>query len=101
MAMFGESRGLSLTVDGSSTNASFGAVSGAVVEVTQKALDHPAGRAGAITPSKFSLKTMPAHGVPVGVDIGVPVAVGVAVAVAVGVDGGGVGVGLGQPAPSV
>ena len=72
--MFGVSRRLSLTVAGSSIKASLGAVSGVVVEVTQSgaapaalAATQPAGRAGAVTPSKFSLKTVPAHGVAVGV----------------------------------
>src|SRR5436190_458255 len=86
--MFGVSRCLSLTTAGSFTNASFGAVSGVVVEVTHKipsgfmtlAATQPAGNAGAVTPSKFSLKTVPAHGLPVAV----------AVAVAVGVGDGGV-----------
>ena len=60
----GESSRLSLTMFGSSTNASFGAVSGEVAEVTQSA---PAagtlaatqfgGRAGAPTLSKFSEKS--------------------------------------------
>jgi len=75
MFMFGVSRRLSLTVAGSSTNASLGALSGFVVEVSQSAVpdafvaDHPAGRTGALTPSKFSVN--PAHpGVGVGVTIG-------------------------------
>src|SRR5438552_9563177 len=94
--MFGVSRRLSLTTAGSLTKASFGAVSGVVVEVTHNipsgfmalAATHPAGKAGAVTPSKFSLKEP--HGVGVGVGGTVTVAVGVGdgvpveVAVAVG-----------------
>ena len=86
-------------------NASFGEVLGVVVDVTQRVVPptvddvQPAGRAGAVTPSKFSLKAAPLHGVSVGDGAGVPVAVAVAVGVGVGVVGG-VGVGLGQPDPS-
>jgi len=81
---FGESSRLSVTTFGSSINASFGAVSGVVVDVTQTgappaAFDatQPEGNAGAVTPSKFSLDEP--HGVPdtVAVGVGVP---GVAVA---------------------
>src|SRR5436190_9319225 len=83
--MFGVSSRLSLTTAGSFTKASFGAVSGVVVEVTHKipsgfmalAATQPAGNAGAVTPSKFSLKTVPPHGVPVGDPVDVAVAVGV------------------------
>jgi hypothetical protein len=87
-----------------------GAVSGVVVEVTQSGAPpcalvatHPAGRAGAVTPSKFSLKEP--HGVGEGVPVAVAVAVGVgvavAVAVAVGVGGGvPVAVGVGVPLPA-
>src|SRR5436189_4435359 len=97
--MFGVSSRLSLTTAGSFTNASFGAVSGVVVEVTHKipsgfitlAATQPAGNAGAVTPSKFSLKTVPAHGL--------PVAVAVAVAVGVGDGGVPVAVGVGVPPP--
>jgi hypothetical protein len=62
--MEGESRRLSVTVVGSLTNASFGAVFGVVVEVTHNVVpealvaDHPAGMAGAVTPSKFSVNTV-------------------------------------------
>ena len=91
------------------TKASLGAVSGSVVEVTQKALDQPGGRAGAVTLSKFSVKSSPhapgvgegvEEGVAVGVEegvavgVGVGATVGVAVALAVGV---GVGGGDGPP----
>src|SRR5947207_9358602 len=104
MTMFGVSRSLSVTTAGSSTNASFGAVSGVVVEVIQScagpAATQPAGKAGATTVSKFSLKTVPVHGVGAGVGAGVPVVVAVAVDVGVGVVIG-VGVGLGQPTPRV
>ena len=100
MAMEGVSRYLSLTVAGSSTNASLGAVSGVVVEVTQSGAGpaplvatQPAGRAGATTPSKFSVNA---------VLQGPPVAVGdgATVAVAVGVGGGvPVAVGVRRPFP--
>jgi len=94
--MFGVSKRLSVTTDGSSINASFGAVSGVVVVVTQNgappvAFDatQPPGSAGAVTPSKFSFNTVPAHGgVPVGVADGADVGVAVAVDVAVGVGAG-------------
>ena len=106
---------MSVTTLGSLMNASLGAVSGDVVEVTQRMVPptfdatQPAGKAGAVTPSKFSLKAIPLHGVTVGDGEGVPVAVAVAVGVAVGVVAGvavgvtvgvvaGVAVGLGQPA---
>ena len=103
MAIGGVSRYLSLTTAGSLTKASFGAVSGVVVEVTHRipsgsiplVATQPAGRAGATTPSKFSAAAV-LHGPAVGVGDGVPpkVAVGVAVAVAVGV---GLGVGVTHP----
>src|SRR5271167_2352840 len=92
--MLGVSSRLSLTAAGSSTNASLGAVSGVVVEVTQSGAapialvaTHPLGSAGAVTPSKFSAN--PAHGVGVGVPgvgVGVP-----GVGDGVGVPGVGVG----------
>src|SRR5438105_6767064 len=98
IAMFGVSRRLSLTTAGSFTKASFGAVSGVVVEVTHKipsgfialAATQPAGKAGAVTPSKLSFNTVPAHvgdgdAVPPTVAVVVAVAVAVAVGVAVGV----------------
>ena len=95
IAMSGVSRRLSLTVAGSSTKASLGGVSGAVVEVTHSgaapaalAADHPVGNAGAVTPSKFSPKTeASAQGVIAGVGlvVAVAVAVGLGVEVAVGV----------------
>src|SRR6187455_3641940 len=53
------------TAAGSGANALFGAVSDVVVDVTQgtsapvAAVVHPPGRAGAVTPSKFSLQTRP------------------------------------------
>src|SRR4029079_14843568 len=91
--MFGVSRVLSVTIGGSSTKASLGGVWGDTVDVThigppggELLATHPAGKAGATTPSKFSLKALPAHGVPVGTGE----AVEVAVAVAVGVPGVGV-----------
>jgi hypothetical protein len=92
---------LSVTELGSLMKASLGAVLEDVVEVTQRMVPptsvatQPAGRAGAVTPSKFSLKATPLHGVTVGKGDGVPVAVAVAVAVGVGVVAG---VGLAQPA---
>src|SRR5436305_14708518 len=79
----------------SGANASLGALAGLVVVVTHgtsipvAAVVHPAGSAGATTPSKFCVNAVP-HGVPEGV------ADGVAVAVAVGVP---LGVGLGHPPP--
>ena len=83
---------MSETDDGSSINASFGCVSGVVVDVTQSgappaAFDatHPVGRAGAVTLSKFSFNTVPAHGVALGVADAATVEVAVAVADAVGV----------------
>jgi hypothetical protein len=83
---------LSLIVAGSLTNASLGAVSGVVVEVTHKIesgltallATHPVGKAGAVTPSKLSFKTV-AHGVPLPAAVAVAVAVGVALAVDVAV----------------
>ena len=96
MLMFGVSRRLSLTVDGSSMKATLGAEFGVVVEVIHIgaapaafAATHPAGSAGALTPSKFS--DNPAHpGVGVG---GGTVGVGVTGGVGVGVHPGhGVGV---------
>lgn len=64
-AMLGESSLLSLTTAGSSTKAALGAVSGVEVEFTQSGEGplafvalHPAGRAGAVTPSKLSLNTV-------------------------------------------
>src|SRR3954447_4604538 len=58
--MAGVSSRLSLRVAGSSMKASLGEVSGVVAEVVHKVAplafvaDHPAGSAGATTPSKFS-----------------------------------------------
>src|SRR3982751_580167 len=86
------------TVLGSGAKASLGAVSGAVVDVTQgdsapvAAVVQPAGNAGAVTPSKFS--PQPMKGVPVGDTVGVLVGVPVAVCVTVGVN---VGVTVGVP----
>src|SRR5436190_5656898 len=61
IATDGVSRSLSLIIAGSSTNASFGTVSGVTFEVTQSGgwpwalvANQPAGSAGAVTPSKFS-----------------------------------------------
>jgi len=62
-------------VSGSSTKASFGAVSGIAVDVTQSGSGpasfvavQPAGRAGAVTESKSSKKTV-VQGVEVGVGV--------------------------------
>ena len=92
-----------MTTAGSSTNASLGGVSGVVVDVTHNGAPpvallatQPEGKAGAVTPSKFSLKEP--HGVGVTVPPGVKVAVGVAVAVGVG-DGEADGNGLGEAPP--
>ena len=92
----GETSSVSPTVAGSGANAAFGAVSGVVVDVTHgtsapvAVLVHPAGSAGAVTPSKFSVKTtLKAEQFGVGVFVAVPVAVAVGVFVAVAVGGGG------------
>jgi hypothetical protein len=90
MAMPGVSRTLSLIPFWSGMNASFGGVSGVKVEVTHRTplpgtgfvATQPAGSAGAVTPSKFSVRQ----------EMGVGVGEGVGV---------GTGVGLGQPSPSV
>ena len=83
---------MSVTTFGSSINALFGCVSGVVVDVIQSgappaAFDatHPVGSAGAVTLSKSSFNTVPAHGVALGVADAATVAVAVAVADAVGV----------------
>src|SRR6185436_11672103 len=84
---------LSLTPSWSGTNALFGGLSDEVVEVAKPTpspgtgLDatHPAGNAGAVTPSKFSVHVPP----PPGVGVGVPPPPGV---------GDGVGV---PPPPGV
>jgi hypothetical protein len=103
---------LSLTVLASSMNAVFGGVCGFVVDVahmmgagdgpgTTFVATQPAGKAGAVTKSKFSNK--PGHGVPVGVAVAVAVAVGVLVGVDVEVADGeavGVAVGVGDGPPS-
>jgi len=88
--IFGVIRCLSVTTFGSSISAVFGAVSGVVVDVTQSGAPpvallatHPAGNAGAVTPSKFSFNTV-AHGEPPAVAVAVAVAVTVLVAVGVG-----------------
>ena len=106
IGIFGVSRSLSVTTAGSSITASLGAVSGVVVDVTHNGAPpialvatHPAGNAGAVTPSKFSVNE--AHGVTVGVGVG-----GGVVAVAVGVGEGvpvdvAVAVGVGPPIQSV
>src|SRR6476660_4217188 len=106
--MFGVSRRLSVTTDGSSINASLGGVSDVAVVVTQSgappvALDavQPAGSAGAVTESKFSLNDEQGVGGGVGagtVAVAVRVGVGVPVKVAVGV---GVGDGVPVKIPSV
>src|SRR5262245_3741549 len=116
MEMFGVTRTLSLTPSWSAMKASLGAVSGVVVEVThivpspgiRLVAVQSAGKAGAVTPSKFSLKTVgPQVGVgvtvppavavdvAVGVAVAAPVAVAVAVAVTVAVGVGVPGVPLG------
>src|SRR5664279_5109186 len=83
----------------SGANASCGALTGLVVEVTQAtsipvaAVVHPAGRAGATATSKFS-ENVAGHGVVEGLGVAVGVAVATAVAVAVAV---AVGVGEGVP----
>src|SRR5664279_847785 len=65
----------------SGANASLGALTGLVVEVTHAtsipvaAVVHPAGSAGATTPSKFS-ENVAGHGVGVGVTVGVATGVG-------------------------
>src|SRR6476660_3337739 len=104
--MFGVSRRLSLTEDGSSIEASLGGVSGVVVEVTHNGAEpaafvatQPAGRAGAVTESKFSLNDEQGVGEGVGVGGGtVAVAVGVGEGVPVNV---AVAVGVGDGVPLV
>ena len=85
-------------------NASFGAVSGVMVEVTHRVRHRhrprsPSRGAGlGVTPSKFSGKAVPEHGVGVGEGAGDAVAVAVAVGVGDGVgviNGGSDGVGVG------
>src|SRR5947207_1639694 len=91
--MFGVARSLSVTTAGSSIKASLGAVSGVVVVVTHSGAPPVAlvatqfaGRAGAVTPSKFSFNTVPPQlGDAVAVAVAVPAGVEVAVEVAVGV----------------
>src|SRR5947207_914306 len=90
MAIFGVSRRLSLTLAGSLTKASLGAVSGMVVEVTHSGsgpealvATQPAGKAGVVTPSNSSLNTV-GHGVPVAEAVAVAVGVGVPLGVGVG-----------------
>src|SRR6476659_9989321 len=88
----GVTRRLSLRVAGSSINASLGGLSGRTVEVTQSGAgpialvaDQPAGKAGAVTESNLSRKTVllaSAQGVMVGLAVAVAVAVGVIVGVA-------------------
>src|SRR5262245_30885723 len=81
--MSGVTRTLSLMPSWSGMKASLGAVSGVVVEVTHIIpspgiifdATQPAGKAGAVTPSKFSLKTVAPQ---VGVGVTVPPAVAVA-----------------------
>jgi len=103
---FGVSRRLLETVVGSMIKAALGDESKAGAGVPEAEVTHrvvpavfeaaqPAGRAGAVTPSKFSLKAVPLHAVGVGVGVGVPVAVAVAVGVGVGVPPG-VGVAVTQ-----
>ena len=87
-AIVGVSNSVLPTVVGSGANASLGAVSGLVVEVTHgdsapvATVVHPAGSAGATTPSKFS-ENVTGQGEDVGLAEGATVAVAVAVAVAV------------------
>ena len=104
--MVSESSLLSSRLFGSTVNAAFGGVSATGVgtpelEVTQNGKPPPltpcvavqfGGRAGGVTPSKFS-EISAGQGVAVGVAVGV----GVAVAVAVGVGPHGLGVGVGVP----
>src|SRR5436190_21773675 len=101
--MLGVSNRLSFTDGGSSTNASLGGESGVVDDVTHIGpgpgiLDatQPAGRAGGTTPSKFSLNTIPGHGVPLPAAVAVAVAVAADVLVAVAV---AVGLGVGPQGP--
>src|ERR1044072_6294774 len=97
--MLREIRYLSLTPFWSSTNASLGAVSGDTVAVKNViplsggwpavplTAVHPAGMAGAVTPSKFSVHGGAGVGVAAGVGVGAGVA-GVAVPPGVGVGAG-------------
>ena len=58
MVMFRESRLRSLMPFWSGAKTSLGGLSGSIVEVTHEPLLHPGGRAGAVTPSKFSTQPM-------------------------------------------
>src|SRR5687768_14933679 len=90
IANTGENSPMSPTEAGSGANTALGGVSGVVVVVTHgtptpvAAVVHPAGRAGAVTESKFSSQPVPGVGVAVGVPVAVGGAVGVVVGVAVG-----------------
>src|SRR3982751_2051126 len=110
--MLRETRYLSLTPFWSSTNALLGAVSdtlAVVFHVTPLSggdpsllAVHPVGRAGAVTPSKFSTHGGAGVGVAVGagVEVGAGVGVGAGVEVGPGVDvGAGVEVGAGVDVP--
>ena len=85
MVMFGRIRELSLIKSGSGQDASLGGVSGVVVEVTHRTplpgigfvATQPGGSAGAVTPSKFSVRQEMGVGVGEGVPVEVAVAVGV------------------------
>jgi hypothetical protein len=83
MLMPGVSNTLSLMKSWSNRKMQLGAVSGLVVEVTNLipspgaglVATHPAGSAGAVTPSKFSMKIV-LHGVTEGEAVGVGVGTG-------------------------
>src|SRR5205085_9528040 len=102
--MLRETRYLSLTPFWSSTNALLGAVSDTLVTVIHFTplsggapwllAVHPAGRAGAVTLSKFSTHGGAGVGVAVGAGVGVEVGAGVGVGVEVPP---GVGVGVADP----
>ena len=112
MVTFNRSRTLSLIPSWSGIKAALGGLAGVVVEVTHRVpspgsgfdATQPAGRAGAVTPSKFSthgpdgLGLGGIDGVGVGTG-GVPPAVAVAVAVGVGLGVTGVAEGTGAPLP--
>ena len=104
--MLRETRYLSLTPFWSSTNTLLGAVSETLVTVIHFTplsggapwllAVHPEGRAGAVTPSKFSTHGGAGVGVAVGAGVGVEVGAGVAVGAGVDVPPG-VGVGVADP----
>src|ERR1051326_8317981 len=106
--MFRESRYLSLIPSWSGIKASLGAVSGVMVEVTHIVgsgiptvpfvATHPAGSAGAVTPSKFSMQAAAGVGDGLATGLGLGDATGVAEGDPAGVaEGDPAGVAEGEP----